>query len=606
MIIIHKKISTSKLSPSQAIHIIISQTKFFVNTIIISSLITSLALPLSAFASIPNESTLDMFNTNGIYYYNPDGNNECISTSTTLSGNTAAEKIWNFFINQGFNDAQVAGILGNAMVESGLSPTRASNSSYWGLFQWGGGRKDALFAKVREAGLEQYLDSSYWPSGADANIPEADYDALLQLELEFAMSEQDYDWQNELRTSNTPTEAAEIFLVLFERAVNGNSEILYYAPFVGLLYQGTEQRRNYADDFYNSYSGNGTTSNTSPAATEGANLTIIGDSITVGSETALQDKFTSLKPEQINAAVGRTWQEGISIASSIALNDIVVFALGTNSANLTQSDIEAAIQTIGNNHTIVFVTNYGTADYTSNNNLFKQAAKDNPNIVIADWASTVSQNPELYLASDHIHPTSSGQQLFAETIFKAINSNTNANGCSVTGEFSTLVQGYAWPEYHAAPYVQRRPAYAEAVTASISEGRYVGGSVSGVAGIDCGGFVTILVQNSGLEPSYNDTKGGTGTQEKWVIDNGWTLLNDSNTTPIDTSVLQPGDVAFSGGTDYTGNGHTFIYVGDISGFDSVIASASYSTTGNGRAPMAGREDLIYSDGTPVRWYRKNL
>ena len=112
MIIIHKKIGTSKLSPSQAIHIIISQIKFFVNTIIISSLITSLALPLSAFASTPNESTLDMFNTNGIYYYNPDGNNECISTSTTLSGNTAAEKIWNFFINQGFNDAQVAGILG--------------------------------------------------------------------------------------------------------------------------------------------------------------------------------------------------------------------------------------------------------------------------------------------------------------------------------------------------------------------------------------------------------------------------------------------------------------------------------------------------------------
>ena len=199
--------------------------------------------------------------------------------------------------------------------------------------------------------------------------------------------------------------------------------------------------------------------------------------------------------------------------------------------------------------------------------------------------------------SDWIHPNAEGAKLFAETLFDAVNSNVNSKGCSITGEFASLVKAYAWPEYHPDQFIQRMPAYASAVSQSISEGRYVGGSVRGVPGIDCGGFVTIITQNSGLEPNYNDTKGATDTQEAWVKAHNWTLLNGSPSRQVDTSILQPGDVAFS-------NGHTFIYVGDIPGFDSKIASASYSTTGtSGRAPMAGREDLHFGNGAIVRWYR---
>ena len=75
----------------------------------------------------------------------------------------------------------------------------------------------------------------------------------------------------------------------------------------------------------------------------------------------------------------------------------------------------------------------------------------------------------------------------------------------------------------------------------------------------------------------------------------WTLLNKNSETAIDTSILQPGDVAFS-------KGHTFIYVGEINGFDSVIASASYGNS-TARAPMAGTENLIKGHGVYVRWYR---
>lgn len=600
-----------KSSPSQGNKSIVSHITCFVKVLSILLITLVLSSPLYAI----DDSVLDMFDQNGIYYYNPDGDNGCVSTATTLKGNNTVEKVWNFFIEQGFNDAQVAGILGNAQAESGFSPTRSSSGSFWGIFQWGGGRKDNVQNKIREAGLEQYLDSQYWPAGADEKIPAADYDALLQIELEYTMSEQDYDWQNELKTSNTPEEAAEIFLVLFERAVNGESEVLYYAPFAGLLYQGTAIRREAATAFYKQYSGNGSMASVSPTATKGADVTIIGDSLAVGATSAFVEKFSELPTTNINAAVSRTWNEGLSILNSFNLQDTttkinyVVFALGTNSPNLTNEDINSAIKALNTDQKIVFVTNYGTADYSSNNNLLKEAANNNTNVIIADWATTVAKSPELYLASDGIHLNSAGSNLYAETIFKAINSNTNDNGCSVSGEFVSLVKSYAWPEYHAAQYVERMPAYANAVTVSLSEGRYVGGSVAGVPGIDCGGFVTILTQNSGLEPKYNTSPAGTTTsQEKWVIDNGWTLLNANNTTAIDTGILQAGDIAFSGGTSYQNNGHTFIYVGTISGFDSVIASASYSYDGSGgRAPMAGKEDLIkdYTDGTFVRWYRKN-
>lgn len=565
----------------------------FVLVIIISS-------PASAL--VPSDEVLDMFNSNGIYYYNPAGNNnDCNNSSTTLSGSDTAEKIWNFFIEQGFNDAQVAGLLGNGMAESGLGPTRASNANYWGLFQWGGGRRISLQNKIKEAGLGQYLSEAYWPSGADKQIPQADFDKILQIELEHTMSEKDLNWQEELKKTNDPQEAAEIFLTLFERAIGGNSEVLYYAPYAGQLYQGTKARRDFAQEFFEKYSGKGISSTGGIGAEEkGANISIIGDSITVGSQEALLKKFEELSASDINARVSRPWSEGVQIIKNgqNVLKKNVVFALGTNSPNLTPAAIDEVVNLLGAEHNIIFVTNYSgdNSAYDTNNEHFKELAKNNSNIIIADWAETVKQNPSLYLASDQIHPTQAGTELFAETIYKAINSNTNANGCSVNGEFQALVLGYAWPEYHRAPWHDRMPAYAQAVTQSISEGRYVGGSVAGVPGIDCGGFVTVLVQNSGLEPNYNDSRGATGTQEAWVKSHNWKLLNGSPSTKIDTSILQPGDVAFS-------DGHTFIYVGEIEGFDSVIASASYSTRGAGRAPMAGKEDLIFGNGAIVRWYR---
>ncbi len=582
---------------------IIHHLSIFVKSTAIITL--SLLLSSPASARIPDEGTLDFFSENGIYYYNPDGYDECVSTSTTLTGNGAVEKAWNFFVSQGFNDAQTAGILGNAQAESSFVITRSSSGSYWGFFQWGGGRKTRLEAKIKDAGLEKYLSSSYWES--DSNIPEADFNQLLQIELEHTMSETDHDWQNELKKANTPEEAAEIFLVLFERAVNGDSPILHYAPYSGLLYQGSAKRRDFASNLYAQYaSNNPTTTNL-----DGSNITLIGDSISEGSTNAIREQFPNI--HTLDALSGRTFNEGIEIAKNLELQEIVIFALGANSSSLTTNDINNVLDVLQSARKIIFVTNYGPNGYTNNNTLFKDAAKNNLKVSIADWEKLVSEDTNKYLNSDLIHPSAEGQSAFAKLLAQTAGNDINSNGCNVNGELSELVLAYAWPDYHKAPYTDRMPAYAEAVSVSRREGRYVGGSVNGVPGIDCGGFVTILVQNSGLEPTYNTGSDGTGIagntpyQEKWILEHNWTLLNQTANTPIDTSVLQAGDVAFYGNSShYSNNKHTFIYVGSIPGFNSVIASAAYGSSGTGgRAPMAGKEDLIYGGGGIVRWYRKN-
>ena len=571
--------------------------KFFQS--ILSVILAALLLQQPVFANLPNEDIIDYYDRNNIFYYNPVGSADCGSGSTMLAGDTVAEKIWNYMIEKGYNDAQAAGVVGNAEAESGLNPTRRGDNDYWGLFQlMHTPQRDAMWNQITAEGYGEYLDPSYWPAGAVDRIPPDAVDALVRIIMDYTFDPNDTRWQTELKSATSPEEAAEIFLVHYERAFGGESPIEYYAPYMGQLYQATSRRREFARKWYDQFSGSGTSVG-SGSTNNGSNVTIIGDSITVGSTAALKNVFPNISDSDINARVGRPWGEGLQIAHTIPLKDTVVFALGTNNNPLLQEEIDDAISIIGNDRLIVFVTNYNGSDTNTNgypeanNELLKQAATTHSNIVIADWYSAIAGDPGAYLGPDNLHPNQAGAELFAQTIYDTVNANASNLGCStVGGDFQKLVLAYAWPEYHPSGWTERRPDYVQAVNQSVSEGRYVGG----FEGVDCGGFVTILVQNSGLEPDYNRTAPGPGNttpQEQWVEQHGWLLLNPDPNTPVDGSTLQAGDVAFS-------RGHTFIYVGDIPGFDSTIASASYGE----RAPMAGREAIDYGNGSTVRWYRK--
>lgn len=157
----------------------------------------------------------------------------------------------------------------------------------------------------------------------------------------------------------------------------------------------------------------------------------------------------------------------------------------------------------------------------------------------------------------------------------------------VYNDLASYVVAYAWPEYHSPNYFEMQPSYEQAIEKRTTEGKYVGGGAH--PGIDCGGFVTTLLQESGFDPDYGGG-GAVASQRRYVESHDWQKIDD-------ISSLQPGDVAFEG------QKHTFVYVGTIDGFGSTIASASYggsSSTPQWRAPMAGKENLTRG----IEWYRK--
>lgn len=184
---------------------------------------------------------------------------------------------------------------------------------------------------------------------------------------------------------------------------------------------------------------------------------------------------------------------------------------------------------------------------------------------------------------------------FAQKIYDEYKGSGGGGGgdnCEAeTGDLSEYVLKYAWPEY-SKPNTNKKPEYVDAIIAAKNAGRYVGDSCYG-GGVDCGGFVTTLMYDSGFDKGYNygsvikDGAGPTGQQEKWLKEN-WESLGSGSS--IDAAELKPGDVAMS-------PGHTFVYVGEISGFNSKIASASQCE----RAPMAGKEEVTSGK---VTWYRK--
>ena len=191
----------------------------------------------------------------------------------------------------------------------------------------------------------------------------------------------------------------------------------------------------------------------------------------------------------------------------------------------------------------------------------------------------------------------------AENFYNKYSGSISGGSCSTNLQsLADYVVAYAWPTYMKSEgrnFTERMPMYAEAVSRRVKEDKYVGGTVDGVAGIDCGGFVTTVMQESGFDPEYNGCRSNTGPQEYWLREGGgsanWEWLN-SDGHNMNAADLQLGDVAFTGeytGSCSAGGEHTFMFIGDGLGFETNVASASYSGSSNtsGRAPMSGRESV---------------
>lgn len=142
-------------------------------------------------------------------------------------------------------------------------------------------------------------------------------------------------------------------------------------------------------------------------------------------------------------------------------------------------------------------------------------------------------------------------------------------------DLQELVQAYAWSDYQGGYLAQKEAyaaAYAEAAASFVSN--------HDKAGNDCGVFVLILMRNSGWDKNYPDAR--TAGQYEYLSnpENGWIDITTSIRSNDDAL---PGDVIIT-----RGKGHVVVYVGNVPGFGSVMASASYGR----RAPMADRSNDI--------------
>lgn len=166
-------------------------------------------------------------------------------------------------------------------------------------------------------------------------------------------------------------------------------------------------------------------------------ILIIGDSITEGSKDKIKENIPGAK---IDSAVGRQYSEGLSILKKENDKyDTVVMALGTN-GSFSQSDIDETIKAAGDAEVILMTVkgpNVKAAD-TVNPLVEKNSSK----VGIADWESIVDEHPD-YIGGDGIHPTSEGQQAFADMLGEAVDGsggsadeeqNTNPVGCVCEAE----------------------------------------------------------------------------------------------------------------------------------------------------------------------------
>lgn len=168
----------------------------------------------------------------------------------------------------------------------------------------------------------------------------------------------------------------------------------------------------------------------------------------------------------------------------------------------------------------------------------------------------------------------------------------NSLGTGITAAIDLAIK-YAWTTHNHQPQTEMKPTYKAAFQAAQSSGQYVGGIT--YPGVDCGGFITRVMIDSGADPGYNYggklPKAGPTSKQQQYLDEQVTAGKYTKVT--DTNKLQPGDIAIN-------SQHTYMYIGDQHPANFLGNSVSASL--DSRAPSASNLYLS-NDAGPFSWYR---
>ncbi|HSW74360.1 MAG TPA: acyltransferase family protein [Candidatus Saccharimonadales bacterium] len=155
------------------------------------------------------------------------------------------------------------------------------------------------------------------------------------------------------------------------------------------------------------------------ALPDGSDITVVGDSVTLASADALQQRFPGI---YIDAAVSRSMRQGgldtiDALLQNNQMRGTVVVALGTN-GYYGAGNLEKVIAELGNRR-IIFVTSHAPDDWAAgNNDNLRKTAMQYANVHLAEWDAAIT--PHADELADGIHPGSDGATIYADCIAGAL------------------------------------------------------------------------------------------------------------------------------------------------------------------------------------------
>jgi N-acetylmuramoyl-L-alanine amidase len=578
------------------------------------------------------------------------------TTSGTLMGDTNAQRIWNYLTgkdgNLNANDAltpeQAAGVMGNLKQESGFRPTaEEGNGIGYGIAQWSFGRRDSLEAAAERQNVkvsDLMFQLKYLVQESKSRVALSKYGGGKEwagLKKQTTIEKALVFWHDNFERSADSPEAViknrggfanDVYKSFAGKssttagagastATGGSKPVIFIDPgHGGAIPDYTDQKSGLKTN--ETHNMPETKDVLEIAKRIKSSLEPEGYEVVLartGNDDQVKFRDRSDKAAAVHAALGvsihtspgkinEVWPQRVGTFRTYNGNTDTFKNTGTAKASETDANIFKAARTAAEGHTVTTDPNntQQTASFGRGGNI---ASTGNIPLVSL-WSPTV---PWVY---NEIGQDSGGglskklkddyTKGLIDGIKKAVLPAGQNGQCSDSfaggGDFDQTLLAYAWPTHHNAVYTKKQPAYEKAVVKAHADGRYVGGNPDPEhLGVDCGGFVTTLMVDSGYEPKYNYSSklksgaGPTGNQANWLKAN-WESLGPAS--DMDSNKLKKGDVAMS-------PDHTYVYVGPkgtIKGFSSSIASASYSNTGlSWRSPMAGTESTTASGFT---WYRK--
>lgn len=164
---------------------------------------------------------------------------------------------------------------------------------------------------------------------------------------------------------------------------------------------------------------------------------MIGDSVSLRAVPAFEERFPL---GHLDAHQNRVLKQGIATYQEYAdagqVGGIVIFALGTNGV-LTDDDLRAAVEAVGPDRQLYFVTVRNTLDTMEANNTALNRVRDAyDNVRLIDWNSLSASHGD-YFDGDGTHLTESAARIYVQFIADVLQYPTPEELLAAAGQTAT-------------------------------------------------------------------------------------------------------------------------------------------------------------------------